>query len=296
MFGRASRTSRQPPEPAPSVDDVLLGASAPRCAGRGDEFTARFVAYLADEEDDVRRVLTSTSPRSTSHLGLRTVRWQVGTRVAVRLCGRGVRVAPATQEFIWNGRRAVLDFDVVVGDDARVGTTCVLKYDVAVAGVVVATLRVDLAITAERGIGEPHETRAQTPRTAFASYASEDRDRVVDRVSALHSVAGLDVFLDHLSLVPGENWQERLRREIRSRDVFLLFWSSRARASTWVDWEWKTALRERGIEAILPQPLEPVTVAPVPPELSDLHFGDCYLLLRAQREGGHLTQPAPPVS
>lgn len=272
------------------VQDVLLGASAPRSAGRGDEFTARFVAYLAEDEVHVREVLTDLSERSTSHLGVRSMSWSIGTDVAVTVSGRGLEVSPATRSFVWKGNRILLEFDVLVGDSARAGTTCVLKYDVAVAGMLVTTIRCDLAITAERGLGRLAERPSSVPRTAFASYASQDRDRVADRVAALSAVAKMDVFLDHLSLVAGERWQERLNSEILSREVFLLFWSPNARASQWVEWEWKTALRERGLEVILPQPLESVDLAPVPAELAELHFGDHHLLLRSS---GRVQQKPP---
>ncbi len=263
------------------VQDVLLGASAPRSAGRGDEFTARFVAYVAEEEQRIRELLTDLSERSASRLGVQSLALTIGTPVTVRLAGRGLDVSPAARTFAWNGQRIILEFDVLVSEAARPGSTCVLKFDVVVADLVVTTIRCDLSIAPERGLGEIFERASSVPRTAFASYASQDRDRVIDRVAALKSVAHMDVFLDHLSLSIGERWRERLNREILAREVFLLFWSSHARASTWVTWEWQTVLRVRGLDAILPQPLESVAAAPVPPELAELHFADPQLLLRS---------------
>jgi hypothetical protein len=117
-------------------------------------------------------------------------------------------------------------------------------------------------------------------RRAYAAYAAQDRLRVLDRVAALSLSGNLDVFMDGLSLHPGEEWKQRLEREIASRELFLLFWSSHARRSKWVEWEWRTALRTKGLSGIQVQPLEPVDQAPPPPELSALHFGDVYALAR----------------
>lgn len=66
--------------------------------------------------------------------------------------------------------------------------------------------------------------------------------------------------------------------QIAARDVFLLFWSPRAAASPWVRWEFETAVAQKQAEAILPMPIEDPAVAPLPPELSQRHLRDRYLL------------------
>ena len=117
-----------------------------------------------------------------------------------------------------------------------------------------------------------------------SSYASKDRQRVLDRVAAVRIAAGLDIFLDCLSLNPGDRWKDQLRNEIDGRDLFLLFWSDDAKNSQWVEWEWKTALAEKGIDAIQLHPLDLVHEAPPPDELKELHFGDAYMLARKALE------------
>jgi hypothetical protein len=153
-----------------------------------------------------------------------------------------------------------------------------LKLDVFVDEIVVAMLRFDLELAADVRAGERQRARAPAARSAFASYSSHDQQRVLDRVAAVRISAGLDIFLDCMSLHPGEEWKPQLEREIKSRDLFLLFWSFAASQSPWVTWEWKTALRERGRSAMQIHPLE-VGVTP-PEELKDLHFGDAYMLAR----------------
>jgi hypothetical protein len=82
------------------------------------------------------------------------------------------------------------------------------------------------------------------------------------------------VFLDCLSLRPGEKWKDKLRDEIKSREIFWLFWSRSAMKSEWVKWEWQTGAKS--VTGIQPHPLEPTELAPPPEELSDLQFGGLY--------------------
>ena len=84
------------------------------------------------------------------------------------------------------------------------------------------------------------------------------------------------MFLDCLSLRPGDKWKPKLRDEIDNRDIFWLFWSRSAMMSEWVDWEWRTALASKSVAGIQPHPLEPIELAPPPKELSDLQFGAMY--------------------
>jgi hypothetical protein len=90
----------------------------------------------------------------------------------------------------------------------------------------------------------------------------------------------MDIFLDVASLRSGEDWQQRLEDEIVRRDVFYLFWSYAAAQSKWIDWEWRTALRTKGMDYIDPVPLEPPDKAPPPTELSKLHFNEWTLHYR----------------
>jgi len=261
-------------------ETVYLGASSPRRVSRGTEFTARFVAYQFVLEAQIEEILQGLSPRSERHLGMKYCNWREGTSVLVALSGRGVDVAQKEQSFCWNGGFNVLEFDCEVGLAATERVT-VLKFDVIVSGVAVAGLRVDLEICdGIDGTPEVRRSRAQTARSAFASYASQDRLRVLDRIAELEKMIHLDVFLDCLSLHPGDEWKPELARCIQARDLFMLFWSKHAADSEWVRWEWQTALREKGLSAIDPHPLDPPDEAVPPAELQSLHFGDKYMLIR----------------
>lgn len=266
-----------PPRPAP----VLLGASAPQAVLAGGNFTARFVAYVKDVEERIEIILDRLSPKSESHLGIKHCRWRIGTKVRVILYGDHLTVAPAVDEFTWAGDYSIVDFDVAVSPQAS--GTAVLKFDVSIGDIVIARLRVDLEVTRAAVESNRRVVRSEAASSVFASYASEDRLRVLDRLSEVRR-SGVDVFVDCLSLHPGDQWKPVLEIEIMKRDLFLLFWSIHAKESPWVTWEWRTALRHKGLSAIEPHPLDPVFQAAPPEELKTLHFGDPYMLARKAYE------------
>ena len=156
----------------------------------------------------------------------------------------------------------------------------ILKFDVEIGGLPVAALRPELRVR-ERQL-DRDEVRSvawieKLPwKSAFASYSRKDERDVLGRVRSCEVGAGIDVFTARLSIKPGEKWKRTLQEEIVARDVFWLFWSRNAMKSKEVDWEWRTALREKSIDGIKPHPLEPVELAPPPKELSDLQFGGMY--------------------
>ena len=266
--------------PSPAVEEpqpVRLGASAPRQAKPGSEFTARFVAYEKALEEEVRDLLTKLAPTAGTVLGIQECRWQRDTRVTVKLSGRGLTVDPPEQDFIWQGGRSMLEFDVSVPTETEEGTIP-LKFDVAIEGIIVARLRLELEITASPKKKGQATATGEPAKTAFASYSSKDRLRVLDRVDAIKIAAGIDVFQDCLDLNPGEEWKPRLDSEIRDRDLFLLFWSQSASESKWVVWELETALKEKGEQALQIHPLDP-GVKP-PPGLEKLNIGSNAMWVR----------------
>ena len=117
-------------------EEVRLGAAAPAVVRPGSEFTASFTAYVPHQEEEVRRLLAKSSPRGEAHLGLASCRWLQGTRVVVRLRGRGLTIDPPQQEFVWRGGRNLVPFDVEVPKDAP-EETVVLKFDVLIEETVV---------------------------------------------------------------------------------------------------------------------------------------------------------------
>ncbi|HLL55202.1 MAG TPA: toll/interleukin-1 receptor domain-containing protein, partial [Myxococcaceae bacterium] len=218
-LGAPPSGSRSPPAPQSAPEPVLLGLSAPKSATPGSELIVRLVAALKAFEKEVQKQLEGLgSPPVT--LVNRGCRWKPGTQVQVRLSGTHLTCEPAEQFFEWDGRYQLLDFAVAVAPGATPGST-VLKCDVLIEGVRVAFLTLPLEITAATtASAEPppnQQTFTEPARTAFASYSSRDRDRVIDMCAVLRNIADLDVFVDFDSLRAGKPWGEQLRREIERR-------------------------------------------------------------------------------
>ena len=112
-------------------------------------------------------------------------------------------------------------------------------------------------------------------RSAFISYASADRAKVVARIQGIQlACPDMDLFFDAESLRRGEHWETRLYQEIAQRDLFYLFWSQNAATSDWVQKELRYAMAQKTADYIEPIPLEGPESCPPPQCLMDKHFND----------------------
>lgn len=259
---------------------VLLAVSAPEVVKPGDIFTVRLVAYIKSLEKKVKKELFDLSRgRSESYMGVESCRWKLNTYVIVKLSGKHLKVYPSECGFIWEGERNMVNFLVEVLADAAQGWT-VLQFEVFIDGIRVAFIPLELEINSKIKSDKKNIVSIESAHTAFASYSSLDKARVLDRLASVRISAGLDIFMDCLSLHPGEEWKPRLEQEIGVRDIFLLFWSKNALNSEWVTWEWKKALSQKDESTIQLHPLQTVSEAPPPEELEKFHFGDIYMIVR----------------
>ncbi len=270
----------------PAEAPARLGISAPIEVEAGRSFVARLVAYVSGEEERAENLLRGSRGRSEPALDQMRCRWPVGTLVDVDLSGDHLEILEPHRQFVWEGEIAEAVFDVNVRQ--RV-SEIVLRFDVSANGVPTANLRLEVAVKPPAVSPSPpragadvstslqyHQARAAA--SAFASYASADRARVLDGVNTMESI-GIDVFADCLDLHPGEKWKEQLADELKERDLFVLFWSQAASTSQWVSWELDTVLDERGEEVVCVNPLEP-NIKP-PDRLSHLHFSSAGVWVRA---------------
>jgi len=287
-FGPAERRRESASGERAPLDEVKLGAAAPGAVSPGQRFIAQFVAYPEHDEDEVRKLIERQSPGVAPVLGKRTCRWAQGTNIEVRVRADGITFDRASQSFSWDGAIALLDFSAQVNRDAP-GGDVVLTYDVAVAGFPLLTICLTTRVSARAIAANTVTATAPAARTAFASYASQDRALVTHMVGAIERAAGIHVFQDCLDLKAGEEWKLRLDLEIQARDVFMLFWSRWAAESTWVEWEWRTALRTKGKQAIQVHPLQP-DVAP-PSALRDLNFASVHAIVADYYAREHRTTP-----
>lgn len=275
LWEKKPRSKKVPPR---VKTEVFLGAATPRVVVPGSEFVARFAAYDEKFRQRVSTIFKKEAPRAEALLDLDSCRWKVGTKVSVRLSAKDLIVKTGAQAFTWDGEYEMLRFDVEVPPDCR-ATQAVLKFDIMIEGVIITTLRPEIEITKNLEAVREEQVKkieVRSPRTAFASYATKDRRSVLGRVRSLQIHTGIDVFLDCMSIRPGEEWKTEVVKQIHDREVFWLFWSRRAKESGWVEWEWRQALAAKTLLGIQPHPLEPSDLAPPPPELADLQFGSAY--------------------
>jgi hypothetical protein len=225
-------------------------------------------AMAAEFDAEARR-------RGVTALGTEIAR---GSTLTFELALPGLMVAEDVRKLRWRGHADSVQFEASVPADAEQRTILgkvVVAQDAVPIGHIVFKLRI-LAETAERASGNVPAGEARRYEKAFISYASEDRTKVQARVQMLEA-AGIQYFQDLLSLGPGVRWRRRLYREIDSSDVMFLFWSAAAKASQWVEREWRYALDNKGLDFIVPVPVEGPPIPSPPAELADLQFSAKHL-------------------
>jgi hypothetical protein len=201
-----------------------------------------------------------------------------GSVLTVEIDLPGFQVEDPTDVMTWLGEPTNVSFPIRASENLRPGLYTG-RARIACMGIAICKLRFQITLTPEEDLN-PRQLPSESfhPATAFASYASEDRDEVLGRVQGMQKAnPNLDVFLDVMSLRSGTNWREELEMQVPRKDTFYLFWSRHAATSEWVDLEWRLALDQRGIDYIDPVPLEDPSEAPPPAELHDLHFNDHFL-------------------
>ena len=200
-------------------------------------------------------------------------RMRSGEEVTLVLEARGATLLERQQSRVWRGKLEQFTFAIEAEAGAReiLGKLTLYQNDVPVGWI---HFRIDVVpATASVLAKGPADTTPRRFETAFASHAHLDRREVLRRVQAFEA-AGIRCFLDALDLRAAEEWKVRLQSEIKEADLFLLFWSSAARASEWVRWEWGYRLETRGRLSIQPIVIEGPPIPDPPAELGHIQFGD----------------------
>ena len=201
-----------------------------------------------------------------------------GSVLEVHLNLAGFEVADPIDFLTWNGDPVNASFPVTAPKDctegSHVGTATISSH-----GLMICKLHFQIEIGAgARATSDDLTMKTERPRTAFASYSSQNRNEVLGCLQGMQKVApDLDVDIDVLSLRSGQDYREALGTLIPAKDIFFLFWSKPASESKEVEWEWQMALSKKGLEFIDPVPLEDPRQVPPPAELSSLHFGDKWI-------------------
>lgn len=204
-------------------------------------------------------------------------------------------IDPDSAELVWQGETASVQFKVAIPKKQSIGDV-IGTMVVTVEGAPVSHIKIKLTVQKGRKKAQPAEpvlAVAHEPsrfRQAFVSYSSKDRE-IVERAVGLLALAGIDYFQDIRDLRPGEPWQPQLESFIDSCDLFLLFWSSNAKASEKVSREIQRAVARLGSAGTPPPVIWPYAIEgppiPKPPEeLVNLHFGHYrYLHPKTAKEG-----------
>lgn len=265
--------------PTANISEVQFSAISQKKMTKGDyamidvlmyEEAYRYVVDKALEE--ARREGAVNETRS----GVFEV--MANTTVKVVLTSRDAEIIEGEDEKEWFGKHQKFSFVASIPEDYAKKKILFTAY-VYFNGALATKLNI-LADCINDGLGEI-EVERNDIKTAFISYASQDRNTVTMIVQGLKMARpDLNVFFDVESLRSGERWEDQLKNRIDNCDVLYLCWSRNAKASKWVDFEWRYAYEHKGVGCIEPIPLEEPSLCEPPSELSEKHFNDLMLYIR----------------
>jgi hypothetical protein len=285
-----------PPMPAakPDTDVADIIAFAPQQAAKGESFLVQvFVGKTGEDEDLVKSAAFASDP-ATSKRGIASLDVELidGDRLDIKLEAAGLVLQDSEQSLLWRGQPRSCAFIVAVPGGFP-DTHSIIQIRVYLQAIPVGRItfsvpiREQVSSSALSAVGEV----SRVYRRAFLSYASPDRPEVIKRAQALRA-ANIEFFMDLLTLEPGERWERRLYVEIDKCDLFLLFWSSAARNSSWIAKEISYAQQciEKYSTSDSARPdIHPIIIeGPPPPKppaaLAYMHFNDDFLYLIASME------------
>jgi hypothetical protein len=265
-----------------SSDTVVCTVFAPPVAAPGAEILVQAFAHLPEDAANAQAIATEmdTDARRRMYQSL-SAPVPNESRLDFELNMPGLAIDSPTQSLTWSRRPEPVAFGVTIPTEMKPGAvigTLHVGLNAAPIGCIKFKLQIDPRAALVALDTEPQGDHAQRYRVAFISYASKDRDEVLARVQMLTAV-GIRYFQDVLSLEPGERWAQRLEAGIDDCDLFLLFWSSRAKQSEWVRKEVDYALQRKAGDDLRPPEIRPVLLVERPiaepwEELADLHFND----------------------
>ena len=276
----APKTKGEEPPPPPTYDPVDASVFASEELPAGSEGLVQVFLHQPHQRELIRSIAREADPSSLPRGGQRLIAEVVrGQKIEIVLEGRGLKVDEALQSVVWRGEPCMCQFTITVPATAA-GKSFFPQVLILINSLPIGRLKFAVRVgSAEKATPlDLKDSRFSRYRHAFLSYASPDREMVLRGAQMLRSV-GISYFNDLLQLEPGDRWERELYEEIDRSDVFLLFWSSHARASTWVRKEINYALARQSesddqLPDIRPIILEGPPTPEPPDELRHLHFND----------------------
>lgn len=275
--GQSPAAQKTPEMPAGKVDNVHFLVTSRPTVRPGEAFCVGLWA-LEKQRIALEERIRTMSQRGEVQIGSKGPLFvRRGTQLVAKLELEGCVLRAPVGVILWEGEIGNHDFPVRVPQDAPPGDR-EGAIQICIDAVPVATLYFTISVGSAAGetVDLPLQTRRF--RTAFASYASEDRLEVVRRVQGIEA-ASVHVWLDVVNLRSGDDWAREIERQVGSTDIFYLFWSHHAAASEWVKKETMLALRRKGSDYVRPIPLETVNDVQPPQWLPDKHLNDMLLYI-----------------
>lgn len=261
---------------APKITQVEFSVVAPKRLTRGEYAVIDFVMY----EEAYRHVVDEIHRQAEEPLQEKrsgTIGVAAAAKIRVVLSSPDFEIEDGEQEGVWEKSYLEFSFPVMLPEDYA-KKQVLFQARVYVNGMIASRLSFVakcFSFTEQKPLVERRDVS-----TVFVSYASQDRKRVASIVQGMQMARpDLDVFFDVEGLRGGDDWERVLYREIEKRDVLYLCWSRSAKASPWVEREWRYALSRKGVDGIEPLPIEPPEACPPPAELNSKYWSDKLLYL-----------------
>jgi hypothetical protein len=233
----------------------------------------RAYLYRESEEHEVLADAEELRPETPGERGLRVSQGAnvpKGTRITVTIQLPSAECKPASHEFTHSGSWNKTDFEVRAVDVTASAADGVVSW---FAGLVcIGEVRFTVEYSCKR-TDEPVRlplARAPGYESVFVSYSTKDA-MIVDWLESSYRALGMEYLRDVKTLRSGETWDERLLELIRGADLFQLCWSQNAKASPYVNDEWRFALGLNKSHFVRPCYWEDPMPEP-PEELKRLHF------------------------
>ncbi|TAK13530.1 MAG: toll/interleukin-1 receptor domain-containing protein [Anaerolineae bacterium] len=198
-----------------------------------------------------------------------------GTAIRIVPQMRGFRFDPLETTVKWEDDYNRAAFRMMADPKApgfKVGVAVNGRVTFMVGPVIVGEAEISTEILAEGAAasgGQAHASLPMYPKV-FVSYSHKDK-AIVEQVERATGLLGVQYLRDVNFLRSGEKWNPAILAKIDEANLFQLFWSANAKASRYVEQEWRHALAKGRPNFIRPTYWEQPMPQP-PPELADLEF------------------------
>ena len=220
------------------ADIIEFGVGHPTNVTIGVAFVVDVLIYRQDDRSVAEERAATLRPENDGFGFAGATKVGRGTKLTVML-ELPWPTEPKIQSVYWSGSITNVSFRVAPTNlaQASVYGICNILID----GLTIGHVIFKLVVEPKKSPDGRKLTWARTVKTAFASYTSKDRRRVLARVQGIEKV-GVKVFLDTHGLRSNEQYKKRIFEAIDASDVLYLFWSRHALRRQILDWVTPTRL------------------------------------------------------